>query len=134
MTGRLFVDKILPLRKFRWWSRYLSWMRVSHLQLQIKWDLLWLSLWHNDWCTGINYYWTKYTYFYSQEIEISHKHILTYTYEISQFYAQNLVGWNVDGLNLDYFYTYPLASWALPAVSYHCFFVLSTFMQEILQR
>ena len=31
------------------------------------------------------------------------------------------LGWNVVGLNLDYFYNYPLASWAFPAVSNPCF-------------
>ena len=37
------------------------------------------------------------------------------------------LGWNVVGLNnSDYFYNYPLVSWALPAVSNPCFLVLST--------
>ena len=37
------------------------------------------------------------------------------------------LGWNVVGLNnSDYFYNYPLVSWAFPAVSNPCFLVLST--------
>jgi hypothetical protein len=63
-----------------------------------------------------------------------HTHMPTYNLHICDF--AHRLGWNV-GLNLDYFYNYPLASWAFPAVSnpwFLAFLVLSTFMQDILQR
>ena len=43
------------------------------------------------------------------------------------------LGWNVVGLNLDYFYNYPLVSWAFPAVSNPYFLVLSTYVHKIFQ-
>ena len=38
----------------------------------------------------------------------THSHIWDFAHRL---------GWNVVGLNLDYFYNYPLASWAFPALS-----------------
>ena len=47
--------------------------------------------------------------------------------------AHRLLGWNVVGLNLDYFYNHPLVSWAFPTVSNPHFLVLSTFVHKIFQ-
>ena len=51
----------------------------------------------------------------------STKHIPTY---ICIRDSAHRLGWNVVGLNLDYFYNYPLVSWAFPAVLNPVFWAL----------